>query len=439
MNKALKTLLGVFLVLTAVLSPVMAAAVSVNWQWNSNDPYIQYFRYQVGGEAEENWTVVSSDVTSYTFDEADPATEYTLYLQQSYDGIYWSDSARFVSVSPVTIPVYLPLLGNVEAEGGPGKVVITADRAIETTAGSIVITADGEGVTITYPYGYDKYAAAFVEVLEADYPGIMSNVTVTQSRSRLTAVYAEEITDQAVLDAYADALVAEIYARLSAGLYVEPVQGVVMGEEEDFILPPPPASAAAAEETSAPQEIAISNVSVKASSDFTGWYFGLAMRYQLPWFSWSTTDMASVPMSRYTSSYSRTVLSAFSIGYAPSETLRFGITGGIGVTKYRSSSAASKLSIVPFSFDVDWNFISAGNLRFIAGLSVGGYVRMNDSKFGNLGPQASVRLGAEYPVSEHVVLGITTGLSLLGTYTNGSALALELDYVPFIIGVRYHF
>lgn len=421
MNKALKTLISVLLVLTAVISPVVAATVSVNWQWAASNPYIQYFRYQLGGEAEDGWTVVRSDVTSYTYTEADPATEYTLYLQQSYDGIYWSDSVESTSVSPLEIPVYLPLLGNVEAAGGPGKApVATAVRTIETTAGAITVNADNERVVITYPYGYDRYAAAFIEALEADYPSIMSYVTVTQSRSRLTGVYAEEINDQAMLDVYADALVAEIYARLAAGFDfpLEPDTGVYDSASGDV-----PAALAAPSEGS----------SAKGS-----WFIGTATRYQMPWKTWSSSDIASEKLSSVASEFTRTVIQTITVGYAPNDVVRYGLTAGFGISKYSDSANDAKLYIIPFSFDVDAAFFQTGDLDLVIGASLGGYVRKLNNEY-TLGPQASVRLGLEYAVTEHVILGATTGLSLLGTYTDGKALKLELDFVPFVIGVRYQF
>ncbi len=80
-----------------LVTPVFAAKVAVTWEWLLADPDVQYFRYQLGGEDPTGWTVVTSDVTYYEESDLDGTQSYTLYLQQSYDGIYWSASASATS------------------------------------------------------------------------------------------------------------------------------------------------------------------------------------------------------------------------------------------------------------------------------------------------------------------------------------------------------
>ncbi len=79
----------------AVLIPVTLAArpIAITWDWFVSDPDVQYFRYQLNGEEEEGWTVVGADVASYTSDTLDGSVSHALYLQQSYDGEVWSESA----------------------------------------------------------------------------------------------------------------------------------------------------------------------------------------------------------------------------------------------------------------------------------------------------------------------------------------------------------
>ncbi len=91
------------LILLAV--PVFAATVSVEWQWVKNDPAVQYFRYQVDAQNENSWIVVPANVTSYTRSGLDGSRSYTLYLQQSYDGVHWSSSS---SVSSEPLPEVVP-------------------------------------------------------------------------------------------------------------------------------------------------------------------------------------------------------------------------------------------------------------------------------------------------------------------------------------------
>ena len=93
-----KKVLMVMALFAVLLVPAFAATqVSIDWQWQINDPAVKYFRYQVDGDSPDGWTVVGSDVTSYLLEGADGSRSYTFFLQQSYDGIYWSESSISVS------------------------------------------------------------------------------------------------------------------------------------------------------------------------------------------------------------------------------------------------------------------------------------------------------------------------------------------------------
>ena len=82
-------------VVMMVLAPVFAAQeMSVTWEWLLDDPDVNFYRYQLGSTEENGWTVVAGDVSSYTADGLDPYSDYTLYLQRSYDGVNWSATAE---------------------------------------------------------------------------------------------------------------------------------------------------------------------------------------------------------------------------------------------------------------------------------------------------------------------------------------------------------
>jgi len=92
MNR-IKGIMLFFAALLMVAGPLAAAEVDITWEWLNIDPEVTCFRYQIDGEAEDAWTVVPSDVTSFTAEKMDGSKSYALYLQQSYDGIWWSESA----------------------------------------------------------------------------------------------------------------------------------------------------------------------------------------------------------------------------------------------------------------------------------------------------------------------------------------------------------
>jgi len=91
-----QTLLLTFLILIFT-GFLFAVEVSGTWYWATDDWNIKYFRYQLDGELEENWTVVDSNVYSVTFNSLDGDVEHTLFVQQSYNGKTWSESALAIS------------------------------------------------------------------------------------------------------------------------------------------------------------------------------------------------------------------------------------------------------------------------------------------------------------------------------------------------------
>lgn len=93
MKKLSKICFVLLLLLTVLLSTVAAATMNVSWQWILNDPDVTAYRYQLNGEEDGNWIVVDGTTSSFTATGLDPYLDYTLYLQASYDGINWSESA----------------------------------------------------------------------------------------------------------------------------------------------------------------------------------------------------------------------------------------------------------------------------------------------------------------------------------------------------------
>lgn len=66
----------------------------VRWEWALDDEDVLAFRFNVNDPNPDVWEyVVDSSVLSYSIRDAKKGETYTLYLQQSYDGVYWSDSA----------------------------------------------------------------------------------------------------------------------------------------------------------------------------------------------------------------------------------------------------------------------------------------------------------------------------------------------------------
>lgn len=88
----MKKLALVIALLCFVLTGIFALEAAVVWNWYRNDRGVKYYRYQLDGEEEDNWTVVDSNVYEVSLD-IDVSVVHVLYLQQSYDGIHWSESS----------------------------------------------------------------------------------------------------------------------------------------------------------------------------------------------------------------------------------------------------------------------------------------------------------------------------------------------------------
>ena len=88
----MKRFAAVLIVILMTLSCVSAREGIVTWTWYENDPMVGYYRYQVDAEEPDMWTVVDWSVNEVSI-TLDVSVVHTLYLQQSYDGILWSESS----------------------------------------------------------------------------------------------------------------------------------------------------------------------------------------------------------------------------------------------------------------------------------------------------------------------------------------------------------
>ena len=75
----------------------------IKWTWDMNDNDVTAFIYQINGENPDGWRVVDATEREYSLRNVVPGETYTLYLQQSYDKLIWSESSTstIVASSPV--------------------------------------------------------------------------------------------------------------------------------------------------------------------------------------------------------------------------------------------------------------------------------------------------------------------------------------------------
>lgn len=118
------------------LLPVFASDTLIRWDWVLNDSRVQYFRYQVDGTDPASWSVVDGSVSYFETTALDPSVDHTLYLECSYDGIYWSETSSSVAYAipqvedtAVTEPVLEEVVLSPAEE--PAVVVIPEEPAVE--------------------------------------------------------------------------------------------------------------------------------------------------------------------------------------------------------------------------------------------------------------------------------------------------------------------
>ena len=77
-------------VLVLMILPNLLFAANIRWQWN--DIGLDYYRWQLDGEAEDGWHVVKDSYLHADTFNLDPAVVHHFYLQASEDGVVWSES-----------------------------------------------------------------------------------------------------------------------------------------------------------------------------------------------------------------------------------------------------------------------------------------------------------------------------------------------------------
>lgn len=143
MKKLTKVIFIIALLAMVVLPLSAKKTMNVSWEWLLSDPDVTAYRYQLNGEAEDGWTVVDGKTSVYTATGLDPYSDYTLYLQCSYDGINWSESASSTAYALLKLEEETPVVETAPQEA----VVEEAPVEAEETPVEAVFYIYGFGVS----------------------------------------------------------------------------------------------------------------------------------------------------------------------------------------------------------------------------------------------------------------------------------------------------
>ena len=79
----------IFFVLTfLIVAASFLSAATISWKWRGNDADVMYYRYRMDGS---DWKVVENESYEVRYD-SDVTVPHSFEIQQSYDGINWSES-----------------------------------------------------------------------------------------------------------------------------------------------------------------------------------------------------------------------------------------------------------------------------------------------------------------------------------------------------------
>ena len=248
MKKLSKVLLFIAIVLCISLPLSAAKMMNVTWQWLLNDPYVTSYRYQLDGENEDGWTVVSADTDTYVAVGLDPYKDYTLYLQCTYDGSVWSESAKstayalleYVEVPAVVeepiveeAPVVAPVIsGSAEFEVF-GFVVENSwndgEFVAQTAINGILTEDDVRGFAL---YEIDKYGSFLTDNVSVEFipDGLMLAFPKEIDPSEYISVFKSDIEE------YVSKLFAPVEVVEEPAPVEEPVIAEVVPMTADFTV-----------------------------------------------------------------------------------------------------------------------------------------------------------------------------------------------------------
>ena len=229
MKRLSKVLFALAVILLIALPLSAAKSMNVTWSWLLNDPYVTSYRYQLDGESEDGWTVVDGNTSSYQATGLDPYKDYTLYLQCTYDGKIWSDSATSTAYALLQVEEIvedLPVVEEVtpvEAETASftlfgytvenswldgvftstlkekgivaeddvrGFALSEVEKYGEMLTSNVTISFVDDGFTLTYPEAVDP--ADYIEVYKADLDAYITSLFAVEEAPEVEEATVEE-------------------------------------------------------------------------------------------------------------------------------------------------------------------------------------------------------------------------------------------------------
>ncbi len=201
--KKLTRVIFIIALLAMVVLPLSARkAMNVSWEWLLSDPDVTAYRYQLNGEAEDGWTVVDGMTSAYTATGLDPYSDYTLYLQCSYDGINWSESASSTAYALLKLEEEAPAAEAVETAE-----VVEAEEKVEETVFYVYgigisnrwTKSSFESTTLDDGILTSDEVLGFIQYEAAKYPSFVNSVYYSLVDNGFSLTFEEGSVDVAAL------------------------------------------------------------------------------------------------------------------------------------------------------------------------------------------------------------------------------------------------
>lgn len=228
-----KTLFAMALI-ALVISPIFAIQVmNVTWQWSLDDTEVTAYRYQLNGEEDDKWTVVDGSVGEYSATSLDPYSDYTLYLQASYDGSLWSESAQSTAKAMLTHPVAVE--GEAEVLGTKAAIRVYDDSVEITYPSDVVTPNDAKSFLDFINKKYSDYlVGASFEISEGETVLSLQYKLTEDDKSAVVDIFKSEV------DAYISTLFAPVVEEAAPVVEKAPavVEEPVVAETSAVVVEP---------------------------------------------------------------------------------------------------------------------------------------------------------------------------------------------------------
>lgn len=127
-----RTVITIIIILACLTLAAEGKTLTFLWDWDDFD--VTRFRYQLDSQNEDGWTECDYYETAVTLENLDLSVPHVLYVQQSYDGINWSESSELTSETSANVDELIGNQATVDAFESEAEVVAQPEPEVDAVA-----------------------------------------------------------------------------------------------------------------------------------------------------------------------------------------------------------------------------------------------------------------------------------------------------------------